>query len=42
MKYQDFSCDKYLVSSEDTSFIFQAVKILLPDLLDKLFTHTWY
>ena len=39
MKYQDFSSDENLVSSEDTIFIFHTVKISLPDFLDKLFTH---
>ena len=39
MKYQDFSSDKNLVSSEDTIFIFHTVKISLPDFLDNLFTH---
>ena len=38
MKYQDFSSDENLVSSEDTIFIFHTVKISLPDFLDKLFT----
>ena len=38
MKYQDFSSDKNLVSSEDTIFIFHTVKISLSDFLDKLFT----
>ena len=35
MKYQDFSSDENLVSSEDTIFIFHTVKISLPDFLDK-------
>ena len=39
MKYQDFSSDKNLVSSEDMIFIFHTVKISLPDFLDKLLTH---
>ena len=39
MKYQDFSSDENLVSSEDTIFIFHTVKISLPDFLDQLFTH---
>ena len=39
MKYQDFSSDENLVSSEDTIFIFHTVKISLSDFLDKLFTH---
>ena len=39
MKYQDFSSDENLVSSEDTIFIFLTVKISLPDFLDQLFTH---
>ena len=39
MKYQYFSSDKNLVSSEDTIFIFHTVKISLHDFLDKLFTH---
>ena len=39
MKYQDFSSDEILASSEDTIFIFHTVKISLPDFLDKSFTH---
>ena len=39
MKYQDFSSDENLVSSEDTIFIFHTVKISLSDFLDKLFAH---
>ena len=39
MKYQAFSSDENLVSSENTIFIFYTVKISLPDFLDKLFTH---
>ena len=39
MKYQDFSSDENLVSSEDTIFIFHTVKISLPDFLDQLVTH---
>ena len=34
MKYQDFSSDENLVSSEDTIFICHTVKISLPDFLD--------
>ena len=39
MKYQDFSSNENLVSSEDTIFIFHTVKISLSDFLDQLFTH---
>ena len=39
MKYQDFSSDENLVSSEDMIFIFHTVKISLPDFLDQLVTH---
>ena len=39
MKYQDFSGDENLVSSEGTNFIFHFVKISLPDILYKSFTH---
>ena len=42
MKYQDFSSDENLVSSEDTIFVFHTVKISLPDfftLEDKIRIH---